>query len=386
MGILSFPTNLAAALCAAVFAIWISTSSWGDEVVFEQDGNRQTLQGNILVEAVDGGLLFESRDGTLWMIQPRELISKNLHDEAIASFKPRELERELAKQLHNGFRIRVADQFVIIYNTEPAYARWVEGVYKRLYREFVNHWRDKRGFPLTPVNRPLVTVIYRTQAEYAEHVRRELGHDPGNMVAYYNLLTNRVTMYDLTALFRTPGMALDNERQINEILGNPNAVAMVTTIVHEATHQLMFNAGMQTRLAETPLWLNEGLAMYFETPDLNNAAGWRSAGKVNLVRLARLRQYLAHRPPDSLRTMLADDAVFREGEQMLDRYAEAWGFCYFLLNRRGPAFVEYLKHMSSKAPLLAGTSEERIQEFQTFLGDDLEKLDAEFIDFIRRLR
>ncbi|HMP80206.1 MAG TPA: DUF1570 domain-containing protein, partial [Pirellulaceae bacterium] len=307
------------------------------------------------------------------------------HDDAVAGLRPREMERELSKQFGNGFRIRVADQFVIVYNTEPAYARWVEGVYKRLYREFVNHWRDKRGFPVVSVNKPLVTVIYRTQAEYAEHVRRELGHDPGNMVAYYNLLTNRVIMYDLTALFRTPGMALDNDRQINQILGNPNAIAMVTTIVHEATHQLIFNTGMQTRLADTPLWLNEGLAMYFETPDLNNAAGWRSAGKVNHVRLMRLRQYLHSRQPNSLRIMLSDDSVFREGEQMLDRYAEAWGFCYFLLNRKGPAFIEYLKYLSAKQPLMADTAEERVQEFQTFLGDDLDKLDAEFVEFISRL-
>jgi hypothetical protein len=283
-----------------------------------------------------------------------------------------------------GFRIRVSDPFVIVYNTEAVYARWVEGVYSRLHREFINHWRNKR-MPLTKVNKPLITVIYRTQDEYAEHVRRELGHDPGSMVAYYNLLTNRVTMYDLTSLFRPSGTVLDSDRQINEILANPNAVAMVTTVVHEATHQLMFNTGMQTRLADTPLWLNEGLAMYFETHDLTSSTGWRSAGKVNELRLIRLRQYLATRPPDSLRTMLTDDNVFRDGEQSLDRYAEAWGLCYFLLNRKGPNFVSYLKHMSTKQPLFTESPDERLQSFQTFLGDDLERLDAGFVEFIRRL-
>ena len=73
----------------------------------------------------------------------------------------------------------------------------------------------------------------------------------------------------------------------------------MATIIHEATHQLAFNCGMQNRYADIPLWLSEGIAIYFETPDLRNKRGWRSIGSVNRVRLAEFRRYLRSRPSDS---------------------------------------------------------------------------------------
>ena len=67
---------------------------------------------------------------------------------------------------------------------------------------------------------------------------------------------------------------------------------MVATIIHEATHQLAFNRGLQARFADVPLWVSEGIALYFETPDLRNSRGWQTVGAVNRVRLDRFRQYL----------------------------------------------------------------------------------------------
>ena len=34
----------------------------------------------------------------------------------------------------------------------------------------------------------------------------------------------------------------------------------VATIIHEATHQLAYNSGMQRRYADNPMWVSEGLA------------------------------------------------------------------------------------------------------------------------------
>ena len=72
-------------------------------------------------------------------------------------------------------------------------------------------------------------------------------------------MTNRVAMYDLTADF---GNGAGQNRDFEDILRDPRSIRMVTTIIHEGTHQLMFNTGLQTRLADTPYWLNEGCLLY----------------------------------------------------------------------------------------------------------------------------
>jgi len=51
--------------------------------------------------------------------------------------------------------------------------------------------------------------------------------------------------------------------QIKQILAQPDALQTVSTIVHEATHQIAFNCGLHTRLSDCPVWFSEGIAMYF---------------------------------------------------------------------------------------------------------------------------
>ena len=51
---------------------------------------------------------------------------------------------------------------------------------------------------------------------------------------------------------------------------------VTVTVIHEATHQIAFNCGLHTRYADNPLWLTEGMALYFETPDLRSRSGWRT--------------------------------------------------------------------------------------------------------------
>jgi hypothetical protein len=195
-------------------------------------------------------------------------------------------------------------------------------------------------------------------------------------------------LYDLTTGFQGGGGKPDNDRKIQEILANPNALPMVATVVHEGTHQLMFNMGMQTRLADTPLWVNEGLAMFFETPDLKNPKGWRTIGQVNQLRLLAFRENLPQRAAngESLRRLLTEDLDFRDPKKSLTRYAEAWALNYFLLNRYGKEFVAYLELLRSKQPLRVDQPETRISEFESALGKRLAELDAEFVEYMQKLR
>lgn len=369
--------------------LFIPVVGWADELVIRPAAGEATLSlnGNVLVEAEDRSLLFQADDGRLWILKAEQIISRESSATKVEPISQREQQRRLESELP-GFRFHVTDHFIIAYNTERAYAQWLGGLYEQLYRGFTGYWERKRKFKLDDPDFPLVVIVFASFEEYQAHVRRELGQDPGAMVAYYNLMTNRVTLYDLTTGFQGGVGKPDSDRRIQEILANPNALPMVATVVHEGTHQLMFNMGMQTRLADTPLWVNEGLAMFFETPDLNNPKGWRTIGQVNRVRLLSFREYLPQRAGggESLRLLLTDDLAFRDPKLSLSRYAEAWALNYFLLNKYSKEYVAYLEQLRGKLPLRMDQAETRVAEFEAALGKRLADLDEEFIEYLQKLR
>ncbi len=170
------------------------------------------------------------------------------------------------------------------------------------------------------------------------------------------------------------------------MLARPEAEAMVATIIHEATHQIAFNCGLQTRFADIPLWVSEGIAVYFETPDLNNAKGWRTIGEVNRPRLERFRDYLSRRPTKSLLSLIVNDKRFRDPRQALDAYAEAWALNYFLIKQKPKEYLAYLGPLSAKHALISDPPETRIKQFKAAFGDDLDRLDAEFVKYMLRVR
>src|SRR4029079_18377404 len=121
-----------------------------------------------------------------------------------------------------------------------------------------------------------------------------------------------INMFDLTGAEALRGQQRRGTlRDINQMLSQPAAVPLVATIVHEATHQIAFNSGLQTRYADLPLWLLEGMAVYFEAPDLDSSRGWTGIGKVNYPRLETFRKNQPKWNDRTLGGMLADDKRFR---------------------------------------------------------------------------
>ncbi len=287
-------------------------------------------------------------------------------------------------ELGEGFNVHTTAHYVIVYNTSRAYAQWCGALYERLYSSFYNYW-ERRGLELKEPDRPLVAVVFDSKATYIRYATPELGEAAGAIIGYYNLQSNRVAMFDLTRA-SVRGGRLGTMAQVNAVLARPEASDMVATIIHEATHQLAFNAGIHQRLADIPLWLSEGFAMYFETPDLGSNRGWRTIGAVNRPRLVRFRQSLRRRADDSLTTLMSSDDRFRDTTTALDAYAEAWALNYYLIKRYPDEYNAYLKKLAAKGPLLSDTPEERIAEFRAAFGVDLETLDRDFVDAMRRLR
>lgn len=357
-----------------------------EQVTFRHEAIQRTVAGRVMVTAEDGGLLLESADGALWTIPPEELLDRQADGTDFAPLDHDDLARQILAELPDGFDTHKTAHYLICYNTSRAYAVWCGGLFERLYMAFCNYW-SKRGFELNEPEFPLVSIVFSDQTSYRDFARADLGDSTGSIIGYYSLRTNRMTTYDLTGIeaLRQPGNRRGSPSDINALLMRPEAERTVATLIHEATHQIAFNSGLQTRYADIPLWLSEGIAVYFETPDLSSPRGWRTVGAVNHLRLAQFRDYLRRRPADSLKSLIASDQRVRDARQAADAYAEAWALNYFLIRHRPKQFQQYLQRLSKKPPLVWDEPVERLAEFTAAFGD-LAELDADFLRVIARVQ
>lgn len=358
----------------------VSLPSWDRLTIKIGDETQREVDGKVEVEALDGSVLFQDMLGHLLLLRKNEVIDRQRHDMPV-ELTATELESRLKSELPEGVRLHQTRHYTFCYWTDREYVQWVATLYERLFAGFNNFWKN-RGFEPQPAKRPLIVLVFANRAQFERFARTDMKAEPTGIIGYYHVLNNWVVMYDLMA----DGQFGGRERGLSQALSHPNAVPMVATIVHEATHQLMFNNGMQQRLADIPLWVSEGLAVYFEAPDLTSKQGWKGIGKINVLRFQRAKQYLQQRPADSLVTLMQDDKRFREGTTTLDAYAEAWALNYFLLKKYAKQYQAYLQELSQKSPLVAQTGAERIALFEEKLGKPLAELDREFVQFLQKLQ
>jgi len=362
-----------------------SPSSAIDEVLFRRDGKERQVSGRVVVEAQDGGVLLQAEDGVLWAIQAEEQLKHASDAKPFHPMSREEMSKRLLAELPSGFTVYSTEHYLICYDTSKAYAVWCGSLFEQLHMTFTNFW-SKKGFDLHEPEFPLVAVVFADRQSYLKHSRAELGQATEAIIGYYALTNNRMTMYDLTGV-EAQGHASRGRTaaQINQILSQPNAARTVATVVHEATHQIAFNCGLHTRLSDCPVWFCEGIAEYFETPDLRSAKGWKGIGGVNRARLEEFRRYCEKRPASSLETLIRDDKRFHDASQATEAYAEAWAVTHFLLTQRRKDYVAYLRTLSKKEPLRNDSPKTRIDEFREAFGD-LKQLDADFLKFMAKFR
>jgi len=363
----------------------LSTSAL-EHVSFKRDGAPVEVSGQLVVEAQDGGLILLDEQGKLWTIQKKEQLGRRTDEAPLKRLEAKELGEAVLKELPPGFRIHATAHYVICYNTSTAYAEWCGGLFERLHRAFTNFW-SRKGLELKEPDGPMVALVFADKASYRRHAVNELGDAVDSIIAYYNLKTNRIVMYDLTGVQAERG---DTPRrgtpaEINASLAKPEAANLVATIVHEATHQIAYNCGVQTRLADVPVWLSEGLAMYFETPDLSGTRTWRGVGAVNRNRLEQFRRYSRTRPADSLTKLVETDDRLQTTEGVLDAYAESWALTFYLIRQRPKEFAAYLQALAAKTPGGTETPEQRRQLFEQHFGS-VKRLDEDFVRQMSRLR
>lgn len=352
-------TSTLAMLLAVVArpAIGVETITFRDD-----DNTKREVVGEIMIEAHDGGVMLQGDDGRIWMIQPEQVIERQSDDLALQPLDNDQIEERLLNELKNGFSVFRTQHYVVVYNSSEEYAKQVAALFEQLYRGFFAYWKNQ-NWELPEPRFPLVALVFRDHSAFLKHARAEIGETADSVIGYYHLSSNRMTTFNV-----------------------PNWERNVATIIHEATHQLAYNCGLQKRFADNPMWVSEGLATFFESPDLRNPGRWRSIGRVNQVNLMRWRQYVRNRPEESLTTLLADDTRYRNPASASEAYAEGWALTYFLIKTRRSEYVDYLKALSEGRPLAERTQRERIDMFEKAMDATLVEIDKDFVDYMRRVR
>lgn len=381
------PAHLAWSAIASA-AIWAGTcqlaaADTAVAVTFVDDRSKSelTLEGRVLVEAVDGGILLEDVERRLWSITPDRLKSRSETGHEFAALNATALGEALIGELGSDFAAHQTPHYVIFSNGPDAYVEWVGSLFERLQRAFLQTWKQA-GWELPAPTEPLPAIVFRSQTEYAAFALKDAGPEVADKPGYYSIRTNRIVLYDL-ATTGVSGSAMSRDEVERRVAAAP---ANVATIVHEATHQIAFNCGMHTRYADTPMWLAEGIAMYCETPDLRTGSGWRTIGKPNVNRLRQYREFAASRRANgSMRTLIQDEARFRNPEAMADAYAESWGLVDYLMRDRREEFVTYLRRIAAKPRLTWDAAEARISDFEQTFGA-VSDVETACVAHVRRMR
>jgi hypothetical protein len=356
-----------------------------EDVTFRQNGKSRSLNGRVLLDAADGGLLLQTNDAVLWTIQGNEVVTRTPSEKTFTPLKPDEMAEKVLAEMPPGFRVHTTPHYVVCYDTSRQYALWTSSLLERLHKAFTNYW-DGEGIKLREPEFPLLVLVFAERRTYDQLSRDDLPGGAGNIIGFYSLRSNRINTFDLTGTeaFRSLG-SRGSIREINDMLSQPAAVPLVATIVHEATHQIAFNCGLQTRYSDIPLWLCEGMAVYFEAPDLASKSGWRGIGKVNYPRLDTFRRNLGKWQNNTLKNLVSDNRRFRDPRQASDAYADAWALNYYLIKYQPKSYAAYLKALSKKPPLEEDSPATRLAEFSEHFGEP-KQFEQDFLKQMGRVK
>ncbi|NOZ41256.1 MAG: DUF1570 domain-containing protein [Planctomycetes bacterium] len=365
----------------------LSSARAVERLLVDVDGRTKKLSGKVVIEYADGSMLLETDEGALWPIMADTILDRVSDSEPMVPLDQEQLGQRLLQEMGPGFQLHESKHYVVVFNTTSTYAIWCSTLLEKLQRGFLYFWK-KKGAKIHEPKVPLAVLIFKNKTTYLKHAEAELGASAGNAIGYYSFQTNRIVMYDLTGsqAFRREYSRRGSKKDITALLQTREAEPLVATIIHEATHQIAFNSGLQKRYADNPVWLSEGMAVYFETPNLSSRRLWSGTDKVNYSRWDRFRKNVRNDKAANLKTLIADDSRLRHPRTAVDGYAEAWAWNYFLIKWHPKEYTKYLETLAAKPLLTKDKPATRLADFQQHFGKDLKKLEDEFYRRMSKLR
>ena len=235
------PRLVLVAVATVIFGAQGVHKSHAETVRFKDSKqNEREVTGEILVEAQNGGMMLRGDDSRIWMIQPTEIIERKQDTNPITPASAEVVSARLLEELGPTFSIYPTQHYLIAYDCSEPYVQRVGALFEQLHRSFFTFWKNQR-WELDEPNYPLVGIVLRDHDSFMNYAGNDIGETANSVIGYYHLSSNRMTTFNV-----------------------PNWERNVATIIHEATHQLAYNTGMQTRFSDNPMWVSEGLATCFE--------------------------------------------------------------------------------------------------------------------------
>jgi Tfp pilus assembly protein PilF len=140
-------------------------------------------------------------------------------------------------------------------------------------------------------------------------------------------------------------------------------------VYHEYTHAMLRKAS-----AWMPLWLNEGLAQFYENTDFDEKAIWVGEANAGQLKLLNRNDLL---PMKTLLTVDAGSALYHEEDMGSIFYAQSWALTHYLMVSDR---LQKMHRLRDYAELLAGGEDAVTAARQAF--GDLDKLQAGLDEYV----
>jgi len=344
---------------------WCVSPARAVELMVELRLGDQTIEGKPL-SWDEHVVRLLGRDGRLWEFEPHRASHYRRSAERFRAYRPSEMRAALLRELGSEYEVSGTTHYLVAHPRHQR-DRWAER-FESLYRQLVSYV-SVRGFKPQRPPFPLVAVVCRDRKDFLRYTQAQGSSAGAGLQGYYDLMSNRIIVYDMLPQHRGAVWA-------------ENA----TVVIHEATHQAAFNIGVHSRYSPPPLWVAEGLATLFEAPGVYDARNHPGrSNRINRSRLEDFRRIVKPRHrPELIKNIVSSDNLFRSKPSVA--YAEAWALTFFLAETRGPAYARYLARTAAKPDFHQAGREERVADFTAVFGDDWQMLEARLLRFIESLQ
>lgn len=314
-------------------------------------------------------------DHVIVMLPDGELVARKRDEvRAVDALFSPESKDTLASRLTEGplkgFQTRQTRRYLYVYNTTETFAVVASRILETM-APGIMQYAEAQKIDVREPDVPLVVVMYRNEAEY-----RRMTGAPEGMVAFYNAVDNRVSMYENSRLaYDRPDLAVQQA---------------LATIAHEGAHQILHNIGVQQRLSVWPMWLTEGLAEFFAPTSTDARLRWKGAGQVNDLRMFELEQYFKARPADSDGKLI--EHTVGAARLTSTGYATSWALTHYLAKNQRASFHKYVREISQFGPLEGdlrvvrpGVIPGNRALFEKHFGNDYQAMEKRIVGHLNRL-
>lgn len=308
-------------------------------------------------------MLLLGRDGQLYQFSNAAAKKSRKTGPAFQGYSTAEMSELLHNEFGTKFDITTTNHFVVVH-PHGEWRAWADRL-ESLFRSFT-HSMQVKGFQIRAPKVPLVAIVFSTQSEYYRYAAANGSPLAPGTLGHYDPKSNRIFLFNA-------GHATGEDWSVN-----------AETIIHEATHQTAYNVGVHQRFAEQPRWLVEGLAMMFEARGVwDGRSVYTRRDRINRGRLADFRYYQAQMSSGAIRAFVESDQLFDTSPAFA--YAEAWTLSFFLYETRPQEYSRYLARVAARRPFSDYPSGQRLTDFTSIFGNDLELLETQLERFVEEL-